>query len=221
MNYVRYSFLALLKTIGYLIYPSKLNWLSKEPEDWSQVSLILVLNHTSLFEFVYGVALPYRFLWELSRRLVMPVADITLNKPIAGFIFSRLAPKTIGLSRKRDESWNNFLKEIDQDDICIFMPEGQMKRKNGLDKHGNPMVVKTGVYELLQKYEGKNMVVVYSKGLHHVFAPGDRVPKIFKRIEADVEFFEVNKYLNQYSHSANTGEIIAKDLQNRRDRHCS
>ncbi len=220
MNYVRFAFLAFLKTAGYIIYPSKLNWLSKTPDDWGQVSLILILNHTSLFEFVYGVALPFRFLWELSRRLVMPVADSTLNKPLAGFVFSRLASKTIALTRKRDESWQKFLAEVTGDDICIFMPEGQMKRRNGLDKNGKPMVVKQGVYELLLRFSGKNMVIVYSNGLHHVLAPGDRMPKFFKRVEAQLEYCEVDHYLKNFIHQKKPGESVAKDLQERRDRYC-
>lgn len=220
MHYLRFLFLALLKTLGYLFYPAKFNWISKGRGDWDQVSLVLVLNHTSLFEFVYSIALPYRFLWQLSRKLVMPVADVTLKKPISGFIFSRLAPKTISLSRKRDNSWLHFLSQISENDICIFMPEGQMKRRNGLDKHGKPMMVKLGVYELLKKYRGKNMVIVYSKGLRHILAPGGKVPKIFKKIEANLEFLEVDKYLDQHSHHKHLGPFIAKDLQERRDRYC-
>ncbi len=220
VDYIRFVFLAVLKTLGYLFYPSKLDWVSRPPDDWSQVSLVLILNHTSLFEFVYGVAVPYRFLWLLSRRLVIPVADVTLSRPIAGFILSRLSPKTIGISRKRDESWQKFLAGVHQDDICIFMPEGQMKRKDGLNKDGGPMVVRHGVYELLSKFRGKNMLLVYSKGLHHVLAPGDVFPKIFKKIEASVEFLEVNTYLSQFSQEEQPRKALAKDLQTRRDRYC-
>jgi len=220
MNYIRFAFLALLKIAGRVIYQRDIRWLSKKPEDWSQVSLILVLNHTSLFEFVYGVTLPFRFLWSLSQRLVIPVASTTLERPVAGFVFSHLAPKTIGLTRKRDESWQKFLDEIKDDDICIFMPEGQMKRRNGLDKNGNPMRVKHGVYDLMRKYQNKNMVIVYSKGLHHILAPGDTCPKIFKKIEASLDFLRVGDYLNGFVHYDNPAEAVAKDLQKRRELFC-
>lgn len=220
LNNLRFLFLSSIKTLGYVIYPSKLNWISKRPSDWSDVSLILVLNHTSLFEFVYSVTLPYSFLKELSRNLVIPVAQKTLDKPLAGFVFKNLTPKTIGLSRKRDESWKYFLENIQSENICIFMPEGQMKRKNGLDKNGKPMKVKKGVYELMQKYRGKNMVLVYSHGLHHVFAPGDSFPKVFKKIEADIEFLSIDQYLSEYENSEDPATEIASDLQKRRDQYC-
>ena len=100
------------------------------------------------------------------------------------------------------------------------MPEGQMKRKNGLDKNGNPMKVKTGVYELMQKYRGRNMVFVYSHGLHHVLAPGDKVPKIFKKIEAGIEMLSVDDYLANYEDKDDAAKLVAEDLQARRDKYC-
>lgn len=221
MEHIRFLALSLLKVLGYVIYPSKLTWLSQKPASWEDVSLLLVLNHTSLFEFVYGVALPFRFLRELSQRLVIPVADVTLQKPLAGFIFTHLAPKTIGISRKRDDSWQQFLAAIEPNDICIFMPEGEMKRPSGLNKHGKPMVVKTGVYELLERFANKNMVIVYSHGLHHVFAPGDRVPRIFRRITASLEYMPVSKYLAGFSDSETPARHVAEDLQRRRDKYCT
>lgn len=220
LNHTRFLFLSLLKLYGYALYPSKLNWVGKRPQSWHDVSLVLVLNHTSLFEFVYSVTLPYSFLKELSQRLVIPVAQKTLDKPISGLIFKYLTPNTIGLSRKRDDSWKYFLDNIKNDNICIFMPEGQMKRTNGLDKNGNPMKVKTGVYELMQKYRGKNMVLVYSHGLHHVLAPGDKYPKIFKKIEADIEYLSVDDYLAGFESESEPAKSVAMDLQNRRDKYC-
>lgn len=220
LNNLRYSFLAGLKIAGYLVYPSKLNWINDEPDNWNDISLILILNHTSLFEFVYGVTLPFNFLKSLSRRLVIPVAQKTMKKPIAGLVFKYLAPNTISLTRKRDESWKHFLNEIKSENICIFMPEGQMKRKNGLDKNGNPMQVKTGVFDLLEKYRGKKMAIVYSHGLHHIFAPEDKFPKIFKKVSADIEQLDINSYLDQFKDSENIAKDVASDLQKRRDKYC-
>lgn len=222
LNNLRYSFLAGLKILGYVFYPSKLNWVGQKPNDWNDVSLILILNHTSLFEFVYGVTLPFPFLKALSGRLVIPVADKTLNKPLSGFIMKNLAPKTIKLTRKRDDSWQDFLDQIESHNICIFMPEGQMKRQNGLDKNGNPMKVKTGVFELMQKYRGQNMVFLYSHGLHHIMAPGDKFPRIFKNVTADIEMFSVDSYLAKFENSSESeaAKLVAEDLQTRRDQYC-
>lgn len=221
MNKMRFSFLAGLKIVSNIIYPSQLNWITDEPDSWDDISLILVLNHTSLFEFVYGVTLPYSFLNNLSKKLCIPVADKTMKKPIAGTIFKLLTPYTVSLTRKRDESWQKFLDTLDGDKMCIFMPEGQMKRKNGLDKNGNPMRVKKGVYELLQKYRGKKMSLVYSHGLHHVMAPEDKLPKIFKKISADIEALYVNDYLKQFENEDDPAQAVANDLQARRDKYCS
>lgn len=217
---LRFSFLAGLKIAGKVIYPSKLNWINQEPESWEDISLILILNHTSLFEFVYGVTLPYSFLNNLSKNLVIPVADKTMNKPLAGQVFKYLAPHTITLTRKRDESWQTFLNALDDNKMCIFMPEGQMKRKNGLDKNGKPMQVKKGVYDLLKRYQGKKMALVYSHGLHHVMAPGDKLPKIFKHISADIEALDVNEYLSRFKDEDDPALAIANDLQKKRDKYC-
>jgi hypothetical protein len=135
-------------------------------------------------------------------------------------IFKNLAPYTITLTRKRDESWQSFLDQIKEDAICIFMPEGQMKRKNGLDKNGNPMQVKKGVFDLLQKYRGKKMVLVYSHGLHHVMAPGDKFPKIFKHISANIEQVNIDEYLKQFEQASAPAVEVANDLQARRDKYC-
>ena len=220
LNKIRYSFLAGLKVAGYALYPSKLNWIGQKPDDWNDVSLILVLNHTSLFEFVYGVTLPFDFLKALSSKLVIPVAEKTMKKPVSGFIFKYLAPHTISLTRKRDDSWQKFLDQIQQDNICIFMPEGQMKRKNGLDKNGNTMKVKTGVYELMQKYKGRKMALVYSHGLHHILAPGDKLPRMFKKVEADIEVLPVDEYLKSFTSKETAATDVAADLQRRRDKYC-
>ena len=220
MSLFRFIFLSFLKIIGKIIYPSKLYWLDKKDSKWSDISLVLVLNHTSLFEFVYSVTLPFTFLWRISTSLVMPVADKTMKKPIAGFIFKHLSPYTITLTRKRDESWQYFLDHIEKDRVCIFMPEGQMKRKNGLDKNGRPMKVKTGVYDLLSKYKDKKVAIVYSHGLHHIFAPEDKFPKLFKRISAHIEVKDVSSFLSSFENKKDPRLSLVSYLEKRRDQFC-
>ena len=75
------------------------------------------------------------------------------------------------------------------------MPEGRMKRPNGLDLSGKAMTVKTGVYELLRKFPHKKVLIVHSHGLHHVLAPGQRFPRIFKKIKAHMEVLNIDDYL--------------------------
>ena len=217
MNSLRFMFLSALKISGYALYPSRLNWLSEEPDSWDDISLILILNHTSLFEFVYGVTLPFGFLNQISKRLIIPVAESTLKKPLGGLVFNQLAPKTIALSRKRDESWSEFLNQISREDICIFMPEGRMRRADGLDKHGKTLHVKSGVYELLNKFRGRKMLLVYSGGLHHVLAPGQVVPRVFRHVKAGIECLSVDEYLGSFEASDQPWKDIAGDLDFRRD----
>lgn len=219
LNFIRSSFLGLMKLSSYLIYPSKLTWVGPPPEDWTKVSLVLVLNHTSLIEFLLGVMFPFKFLNQIAMRLIMPVADKTLNDPYFGPFFKHLAPKTISLTRKRDQSWDQFLNQVDANDLCIFMPEGRMKRLNGLDKDGNKMSVKTGVYDLMQRFHGQQMLLVYSKGLHHVLPPGRKLPKLFKKIEAKAEVLSISNYLQKFSSELEPWKKVALDLEKRRDKY--
>ena len=77
-----------------------------------------------------------------------------------GPFFSRLAPKVVSVSRKRDRSWSHFLEQVSpEQDILIYTPEGRMKRKNGLDKNGLPMSVRGGIYDILKKFRGKDMSI--------------------------------------------------------------
>jgi hypothetical protein len=217
----RFSFLACIKLFGYVAYPSKLHWISKKPQDWNDVSLILILNHTSLFEFVYGVALPFSFLRQISKRLIIPVAGKSLKSPIGRFVFNSIAAKVVPLTRKRDQSWQTFLNHVDPKDICIFMPEGRMKRPNGLDANNQPMTVRTGVFDLLQRYRGQKMVIVYSYGLHHIFPPGAKFPRIFKKVEAKLECMDVDGYLKQFESHPSQVLAVKADLEKRRDLYVS
>ena len=219
MDFVRYIFLYMLKASARVLFPTHFEWITKEPDSWKDVSVILVLNHTSLMEFLYAGGLPYSYLKEVASRLILPVADKTYDSPVKGIFFKHLASKSIRLTRKRDESWKTFIKSIEPDkDICIFMPEGRMKRKTGLDQNGNPMTVRKGVKELLEIYKDKKMVITYSQGLHHVLAPGEKFPRLGQPIHAKMEYLEINDYLNSLPNL--DGETIRLDLETRRNVHC-
>ncbi len=219
-NQIRFLGLAALKVVGYVIYPARLEWLTKSPANWGDISLILILNHTSLFEFLYGVALPFSFLRELSSRLIVAIADSTLKTFLGRTVLAHIAPHVVPITRKRDESWDVFLQEINSNHICIFMPEGRMKRLDGLDKDGKSMTVKSGTVDLLQKFRGKNLLLVYGKGLHHILPPGRLVPRAFKKIEAKLESISVNDYLAQFEGKEDMVGLICRDLEKRRDKHC-
>ena len=67
--------------------------------------------------------------------------------------------------------------------MVIILPEGRMKRENGLDLHGNPMNVRGGIADILLAMKQGRMLIAYSGGLHHVQFPGG-VPRIFKTVAA-------------------------------------
>ena len=219
INVIRFLFLILVKSSSKLLYSTDYKWISSKPKDWKDISLVVILNHTSLFEFIYCSALPNNYLWEISNRLILPVADKTMKKRFYGFFFRHLAPKCITLTRKRDESWRHFINSIEHDDICIFMPEGRMKRVNGLDVQGKKMTVRTGIYDLLLKYRQNKALFVYSKGLHKILPPGKIVPNIFQRVQANLEVIELNQYLENFSQFDKPWQKIAQDLESRRDRY--
>ena len=221
LKQIRFSILASIKALGPMLCPGKVHWITPPPKNWKNVSLILFLNHTSLIEFIFCVLLPYRYLKQIAHRLVLPVADTTLKRPFYKTLYSFLSARVIPLSRKRDYTWDYFIKSLEKDDMCIFMPEGRMKRTTGLDKEGKPMTVRGGVYDLLLAYRGREMAVVYSKGLHHVLPPGKSIPKIGQRIEASIEIVSVDQYLNQFDSLPNPKNSLCKDLERRRDLYCN
>lgn len=223
MVLIRFFILSFIKTIGYLIYPSRLKWINSGEgisRNFDDVSLLLILNHTSLAEFLYGVMLPYSYLWKIANRLVIPVADITLSKPFAKFFYPFISRRVISLTRKRDNSWQIFLEKINSESICIFMPEGRMKRLDGFDKLGKKMTVKKGVYDLLERFPQKKVAIVYGKGLHHILPPGERIPRIFKNISASIEICDIDYLTSLFSKEKDPAISLCKYLENKRDLYC-
>lgn len=222
-NLLRFLVLCWVKFSRYWCYPTKLHWISPPPDkNWQDVRLILILNHTSLVEFVYATVMPTPFLWQMSQRLVFPVADSSLQKP-EGKMLRLFAPRVASLSRKRDDTWQDFVGQLESDSILIFMPEGRMKRLNGLDKNGEPMTVKSGICDLLPKFTGENMIIAYSGGLHQVMAPGQVFPRPFRKLAVNLESVNVDDYLAGFAHiedEKQRRDAICRDLEQRRDQHC-
>ena len=221
---LRLYLLVILKGLRYVFYPTRVQWIQKPGTDnWDDLRLILILNHTSLFEFIYAGAIPFRFLARMSRKLVFPVAEKTLAHPYYGPILQALAPEVISVSRKRDHTWKHFLDQLTADTILIVMPEGRMKRPGGLDKHGRAMTVRGGALEILEKFSGEKALLVYSGGLHHVLPPNRYLPRIFKRIAVALEALDIDTYLNGLT-KCKLGlplrDLVARDLEARRNRYC-
>ena len=135
----------------FIRYNFRKRWENGFSDPWKNIRLLVFLNHTSLFEPLFFGIVPYKFLWELSEKLVAPGADKTLNRPLVGRFFRLLAPRMVPITRKRDRTWQQFLKEITPTSVVVILPEGRMKRKSGLDAEGKPMTIRGGIADILNR----------------------------------------------------------------------
>lgn len=218
MRFVSYILLVWVKLLSKLFYKIEQRWLSDEKQQhWQDINLIVILNHTSLFEPVLVGNIPLSFLWRISNQLVIPGADNTLQRPIVGKILYSLVPGCIPISRKNDDTWSNFLDQVNDKKITAILPEGRMKRPNGLDKNGNEMTVRGGVADILSRLECGKILFVYSGGLHHIQSPGDKLPKLFKTIKLNLEVVDVKEYKTQHQEicEAQYKTNVINDMQQR------
>jgi len=199
------------------------SWIHEHTEDpWEGVRLIVFLNHTSLYEGLFLGAVPWRLIYRAAGRIVVPAADVTMNRPIIGPILKLMSPKMVPVSRKRDETWDTFMNEIDDDSLVMIMPEGRMKRATGLDKKGNPMTVRGGIADILEIVNKGKMVIMYSGGLHHVQVPGQLIPKVFREINVRLEKLDIEKYIEEMrsKEGQDFKTTVIIDLERRMDKYC-
>src|SRR5258705_13785708 len=173
------SMLLTLKYVSRIFYRYDVAWVGDVlPRPWHQIRLVAFLNHTSLFEPVFLGGVPNSFVWRLAAHGVVPAADKTTGRPLVGMIFKFVAHHVVAITRERDHTWFQLLNKIDPHSMVIILPEGRMKRGNGLDLHGNPMSVRGGIADILLAMKQGRMLIAYSGGLHHVQFPGC-FPSIF------------------------------------------
>jgi hypothetical protein len=178
--------------------------------------MIVLLNHTSLLEPLYIGYLPTTFLWRLSKRMVAPGADKTLNRPLVGFFYKIFSPGMTPITRKRDDSWVQFMESIYEDSIIVIIPEGRMKRPSGLDLNGNKMTVKGGVTDVLRGVNKGEMLIAYSGGLHHIHIPGDKKYHFFKTLKLNLEVIDIAAYKSNFGENHTADEwkkAVIDDLQ--------
>ena len=213
------SFVSLLiiKGVSRLLYRFEIKWPNDNPNiKWNDTRLIVLLNHTSLLEILYLGFLPVSFLRMLSKRMVAPGADKTLNRPFVGAIFKIFSPGMVSISRKRDDTWQQFMNSIYDDSIIVIIPEGRMKRKNGLDLDENKMTVKSGVADVLQGLNSGQMIIAYSGGLHHVHVPGEKSYHVFKTLKMNLETVDIAEYKQSFGEtigSESWRKKVIQDLQ--------
>ena len=216
------SFIILLsiKAFTKLFYTTEVVWINSEPS-FDRIRLIAFLNHTSLYEPLYIGVLPVSFIWRLARKLIAPGADKTLDRPLVGFFWKIMSPGMISITRRRDKSWIRFMNAIHDRAVVIMALEGRMKRRNGLDLAGRKMTAKSGVADIIAELEEGNILVAYSGGLHHVQVPGQKLPRLFKKLKLNLEILDVEEYKSRF----NTEGIqwkrdLTADFQRRLETNC-
>jgi hypothetical protein len=213
-----------VKGLSRLFFRHQIEWVEPPPSDiWERVRIGALLNHTSLFEPVFAGSMPNGFLRKLAEDGAVPIADVTLRRPIVGRLFKMVAGQVIEVTRKRDSSWKKVLESIRPGSMVVIMPEGRMMRRGGLDKAGKPMTVRGGIADLIEGSREGYLVIAYSGGLHHVQAPGEHFPRLFKRLRLNLECVDIATYRQQLEADACARSFkrsVIKDLEHRRDLHC-
>jgi 1-acyl-sn-glycerol-3-phosphate acyltransferase len=207
--------LVLIKFFSRIFFRFEVKWLTKKAR-WENIKMIVLLNHTSLLEPLYIGYLPTTFLWRLSKRMVAPGADKTLNRPLVGFFYKIFSPGMTPITRKRDDSWVQFMESIYEDSIIVIIPEGRMKRPSGLDLNGNKMTVKGGVTDVLRGVNKGEMLIAYSGGLHHIHIPGDKKYHFFKTLKLNLEVIDIAAYKSNFGENHTADEwkkAVIDDLQ--------
>lgn len=220
-----FFFLLAIRTAARLLYRFDVEWVGRPGRDpYRDLRMIALLNHTSLYEPLYAALFPLRMLWAVALGGVVPIASKTMDRPGAGLVLRLVSGRVVSVTRRRDGTWDEVLRHAcDPRSIALICPEGRMLRPNGLDSEGKPMTVRGGIADLLAEMPGGRMFVIYSGGLHHVAAPGDRVPRFFRRIPVRLEVLDVAAYRTALGGAHDPDEFrrrVVQDLTVRRNRHC-
>ncbi len=219
-----YILLVGIKAFSTFFYRFNVQWIGQLPADpWAGIRLVILLNHTSLYEPLFTGILPCRFLRQIARKGLVPVADKTMCRPLVGRFFRAVANNVVPISRMRDQTWDKFVETLTDASLVIVAPEGRMKRANGLDLEGKPMTVRGGVSDLLGRIASGRMLIAYSGGLHHVQIPSQRVPRLFKTLTMKIENLDIAGYkqalLREWGPERFKQGVIC-DLEKRRGVHC-
>ena len=223
-SYLIFALLFTVKVVSRLFYRVRLEWIGEETDPWADLRVLALLNHTSLFEPVLVGAAPNRLLWQIAAHGVIPVADKTMGRPLVGRFFSLVAHTVIPITRERDDTWSLVMSRIhDPRALVVILPEGRMMRPTGLDLHGRPMTVRGGIADILSAVDEGRVLLVYSQGLHHIHAPGDRFPRLFKTVRLRAETVDIPTYRDDMLDATGTSGFkrgVIEDFERRRDAYC-
>jgi hypothetical protein len=213
------------KLVSRAFFRTEGEWIGGRPKSWESVKLVILLNHTSLYEPLLLSKVPNSLIWEMANRVVAPGADKTLSRPLVGLLFKAIVPNMVSISRKRDNTWAEFMEKVSPHSIVAMAPEGRMKRENGLDSEGKPMSIRGGIADVLNAIPDGKMIILYSGGLHHVQVPGQRIPKLFQTIKVNFQCIDTKDYKKKLEdRAAEVGGSFKKaliaDLTEKMRQHC-
>lgn len=221
--FVTYSILLLVKILSRIFYRHESGWVGEKGDDpWgADIRIVAILHHTSLYEPVFAAVPPNRFFLRLAREGVIPIADKTLQRPLVGRFFRLVAGEVVPVTRQRDDTWREVVRHAGPGKMVLLLPEGRMKRATGLDAEGKPMTVRGGIADLIQTAGGGKMLLAYSGGLHHIQAPGERLPRLFKTVRMNLELVDLASYREEMEARRGPDEsfrrVVVRDLERRRD----
>ncbi len=220
---ITFVILMAVRTFSRVFYRLDNDWIGDEPDDYAKgTRIIAILNHTSLYEPLIAGYAPINLLWKFARHGVLPIAEKTMKRRI-GLFFAFLVRHPMVVTRQRDSTWDNVLNHVDSKALVIILPEGRMKRANGLDSYGREMTVRAGIADILEVLPDGRMLMVYSGGLHHVQVPGELLPTLFKTIRVRMEMLDIAGYKRRValdSPDATFRSAVVADLTRRRDEYC-
>jgi 1-acyl-sn-glycerol-3-phosphate acyltransferase len=225
-KYLVFLFLSAVRLIALAFWRRDARWIGTLPpgDPWRGFRVVCLLNHTSLFEWLFISVVPVGFVWRVACHGVVPAAEKTLNRPVVGWFFKFIAAHVVPITRERDHTWREVLTTIDPDSMVLILPEGRMMRRNGLDGEGRPMTVRGGIADILEAIAEGPMLVAYSGGLHHVQAPGESLPRLFRTIRMNLERIDIAAYRAQMRRETGSDaafkRAVVSDLERRRDLYC-
>jgi len=221
---ITYLLIHFLRILSWMFYRTEVKWVGELAEDpWEDLRLVAIVNHTSLYEWLFASTVPNRFIRQMAWHGVVPVAEKTLDRPLIGYFYRNVARHVVSITRKRDHTWAEVLNRVEDNAIVIMLPEGRMKRATGLDLHGRPMTMRGGIADVIQAIPTGRMLVAYSGGLHHVQHPGERFPKLFKTLRMNLEVIDIPSYRQGLLEEVGKGrfrEAVKADLQRRKEQNC-
>ncbi len=214
-----------LKAFCHVFYRYRAIWPDGQPRGWwRSLRVIAILNHTSLYEILLVGYAPLGLLWRIAWHGVLPLAEKTARRPLVGLYFRFLMRHVVVVTRQRDRTWDEVLNRVDTDALVVILPEGRMKRRDGLDSSGRPMTVRGGIADILEVLPAGQMLLLYSGGLHHIQVPGELLPRLFRTVSALFQLVDIPAYCAERVAEAGAEDgfkaAVIRDLERRRDLHC-